>query len=65
MNLQPKALIDFSQSIQDATGQLGKRSRRIYENDAKMFALWLAEKGLSAKETTRSVAKILTHSEQK
>ncbi len=45
--------IDFSQAIQDATGQLGKRSRRIYENDAKMLALWLQEQGLAVKELTR------------
>ena len=43
--------IDFSQAIQDATGQLGKRSRRIYENDAKMLALWLQEQGASSERT--------------
>jgi hypothetical protein len=47
-------IIDFSQSVQDATGQLGKRSRRIYENDAKMFALWLQEQGLTIKSLTHS-----------
>src|SRR5260370_36781024 len=54
MNLQPKALTDFSQSIEDATGQLSKRSHRMYTNDAKMFALWLQEEGLAVKELTRS-----------
>lgn len=54
MNLQPQALTNFSNSLQDASGQLGKRSRRIYENDAKMFALWLQEKRLVVRDLTRS-----------
>lgn len=48
------AIIDFSQSLEDATGQLGKRSRRIYENDVKMFALWIQGQDLTVKLLTRS-----------
>jgi site-specific recombinase XerD len=48
--------LDFTQAVQDATGQLGKRSKRIYENDAKMFATWLQEQGITESlEITRSV----------
>lgn len=48
------SITNLSQAIENATGQLSKRSRRIYENDAKMFASWLQAQGLTARELTRS-----------
>jgi integrase/recombinase XerD len=47
-------VVDFTQSVADATGQLSKRSRRIYENDAKMFAEWMQAQGLTVGALTRS-----------
>jgi integrase/recombinase XerD len=47
-------LVDFAQSVKDATGQLAKRSGRIYANDAKRFAEWLAAQGLTVEALTRS-----------
>jgi len=47
-------VVDFTQSIADATGQLAPRSRRVYAGDAKTFAIWLQENGLTVKGLTRS-----------
>src|SRR6266536_6312533 len=47
-------VVDFTQSIADATGQLAPRSRRVYAGDANMFATWLQEQGLTVKALTRS-----------
>lgn len=46
--------VDFTQSVQDATGQLGKRSKRIYEHDAKALAAWMNGQGLHVSALTRS-----------
>jgi site-specific recombinase XerD len=46
----------LSASLNDATGQIGKRSKRIYENDAKMFAEWISSQGLDTTTLTRSQA---------
>jgi integrase/recombinase XerD len=46
--------IDFTKSVKDATGQLSERSRRIYKNDAKRFAEWIQEQGLTVRDLTRS-----------
>jgi integrase/recombinase XerD len=46
--------INFDQSIKDVSGQIGKRSGRIYANDAKMFAQWIQEQGLTVQGLTRS-----------
>jgi integrase/recombinase XerD len=46
--------VDFSQSVQDASGQLGKRSGRIYKNDALRFAEWMQSQGLTVGALTRS-----------
>src|SRR5579871_4014834 len=45
---------DMEQSVQDATGQLGRRSKRIYEHDARAFAQWLIAQGLTVKDVNRS-----------
>ncbi|HEX3642860.1 MAG TPA: tyrosine-type recombinase/integrase [Ktedonobacteraceae bacterium] len=47
---------DFSASLQNATGQLSKRSKRIYENDAKVFAKWLLDYNLIPDVFSRSHA---------
>jgi integrase/recombinase XerD len=47
-------VVDFTQAVTDATGQLGKRSGRIYKNDALRFAEWMQAQGLTVKELTRS-----------
>ncbi len=49
-------IMDLSASLQNATGQLSKRSKRIYENDAKIFAEWLIEQGLTPDTFERSCA---------
>lgn len=46
--------VNFDQSVTDATGQLGKRSGRIYANDAKRFAEWMTANGLTVGALTRS-----------
>lgn len=46
--------VDLTSSIADTTGQLSTRSKRIYENDAKMFASWLQENSLTPEILTRS-----------
>ena len=46
--------VDFTQSVTDATGQLGKRSGRIYANDALRFAEWMTANGLTVGALTRS-----------
>lgn len=46
--------VDFTQAIADATGQLGKRSARIYKNDAERFAEWMMAQGLMVGVLTRS-----------
>lgn len=33
--------------IVDVAGQLSTRSRRIYQNDAQVFAVWLRDQGLT------------------
>lgn len=40
--------------ITDLKGQVSKRSKRIYENDAKAFATWMTEQGLTPASLTRS-----------
>lgn len=45
---------DFSLSLADTTGQLATRSKRIYQNDAKVFATWMLEQGLLPEILTRS-----------
>lgn len=50
------AIPDLMQPLEDATGQLSKRSRRIYEHDARVFALWLQEQGLTPQTLTYSDA---------
>jgi site-specific recombinase XerD len=47
-------LVNFDQSVKDASGQLGKRSGRIYANDATRFAEWMQEQGLTVEALTRS-----------
>src|SRR5690242_13703413 len=47
-------IVDFSQELSDVSGQIGKRSRRIYANDAKKFARWMIEQGLTVEGLTRS-----------
>jgi len=44
-NLVP--VVNFDQSVRDVSGQIGKQSGRIYANDAKMFAEWIQEQGLT------------------
>jgi integrase/recombinase XerD len=46
--------VNFDQSIKDVSGQIGKRSGRIYANDAKKFARWIQEQGLTVEGLTRS-----------
>jgi site-specific recombinase XerD len=46
--------VNFDQSIKDVSGQIGKRSGRIYANDAKKFARWIQEQGLAVEGLTRS-----------
>ena len=53
-DLIPISPVDLSQSVQDATGQLSKRSRRIYEHDARVFAGWITDQGLAVEQLTRS-----------
>jgi site-specific recombinase XerD len=47
-------IVDFEQSLTDISGQIGKRSGRIYANDAQRFAEWLQAKGLTVAVLTRS-----------
>ncbi len=47
-------IVDFSQEVKDVSGQIGKRSGRIYENDALRFASWMQEQGLTVPALTRS-----------
>src|SRR5437870_258298 len=47
-------LIDFTQEVKDVSGQIGKRSGRIYQNDALRFASWMQEQGLTVSALTRS-----------
>lgn len=47
-------VIDFTQEVKDVSGQIGKRSGRIYASDAKKFAQWIQEHGLTVKGLTRS-----------
>jgi integrase/recombinase XerD len=47
-------IVDFTQAVADASGQLGKRSGRIYANDAKRFAEWMTANGLTVGALTRS-----------
>lgn len=54
MNLQPILQNDLSASLENATGQLSKRSKRIYENDAIRFAEWMTAQGLMVGALTRS-----------
>jgi site-specific recombinase XerD len=49
-------IIDLSASLQNATGQLSKRSKRIYENDAKMLVQWLIEHNITPDDFDRSYA---------
>src|SRR2546423_12321371 len=42
------------QILSDLTGQLSKKSRRIYRHDAKVFATWMIENGISVETLTRS-----------
>jgi len=44
----------FAASLADVAGQLGTRSRRIYENDVKVFARWLLDNGHTPQTLTRS-----------
>ena len=53
---QSLEIIDFSASLQNATGQLSKKSKRIYENDAKILVQWLFEQGLTPGTFDRSHA---------
>lgn len=46
--------VNFDQSIKDVSGQIGKRSGRIYANDAKKFARWIQDQGLTVEGLTRS-----------
>jgi integrase/recombinase XerD len=46
--------VDFTQSVADASGQLGKRSGRIYANDATRFAEWMQANSLTVGALTRS-----------
>lgn len=48
--------VDFSASLQNATGQLSQKSKRIYENDAKILAQWILEQGLTPDTFDRSHA---------
>jgi len=47
---------DLSASIADATGQLGKRSKPVYEHDARVLAEWMKENALTPGTFTRSNA---------
>lgn len=47
-------IVNFDQSVADASGQLGKRSGRIYANDATRFAEWMQTQGLTVGALTRS-----------
>lgn len=47
-------VVDFSQEVKDVSGQIGKRSGRIYASDAKKFAQWIQEQGLTVEMLTRS-----------
>lgn len=47
-------VVDFTQAIADASGQLGARSGRIYANDATRFAEWMQAQGLQVRDLTRS-----------
>jgi integrase/recombinase XerD len=47
-------VVDFTQALADVSGQLGKRSGRIYKNDALRLATWMQEQGLSVEQLTRS-----------
>ncbi len=40
--------------IADVAGQLSTRSRRIYQNDAQVFANWIRDQGLTPDTLTRS-----------
>jgi site-specific recombinase XerD len=46
--------LENSPVMQDLAGQLAPRSRVIYENDARHFASWLTELGLTLETATRS-----------
>ena len=46
---------NFDASMKDVSGQLSKRSRRIYEHDIKSFADWLLSQGLTPQTLTRSL----------
>lgn len=46
---------DLSSSLADATGQISKRSQRIYQNDAQVFATWMIDQGLIPQTLTRSL----------
>lgn len=49
-SLQPFERFD----LKDIAGQIGKKSARIYEYDAKVFAEWMIEHGLTPADITRS-----------
>lgn len=48
------AIIDLSRAIEDVTGQLDKRSRRIYQHDIQAFVEWMQKRGLTLDMLTRS-----------
>src|SRR5437899_2899539 len=49
-------ITDLSASLADATGDLGKRSKPVYANDAKVLAQWMLENGATPGTFTRSHA---------
>lgn len=40
--------------VSDLTGQLSVKSQRVYRHDAKVFATWMIENGLTVESLTRS-----------
>lgn len=48
------AMLNLSVTLSDVTSQLSPSSRRVYFTDAKQFAAWLIEHGLTPQTCTRS-----------
>src|SRR5579863_3232076 len=44
----------LDQTMTDITGQLAPSSKRVYLNDAKHFATWLQDQGITPASMTRS-----------
>lgn len=52
--MDKQLMIPNTLDISDVAGQLGTRSKRIYQNDAQVFATWMLERDLTTDTLTRS-----------